>query len=214
MRPQGWLLLVGLAAAVSGWACGDRVSGVSLWVAAAVAPILPTSRDLDGCGVASGWVTISVVEPVPCVSMGQRLWQRWSPLGAAWAHGTSSPTRLAAPHVVSLTDGARLELGRLEPPAGAWCAVHVALGPADADAEGAEGTTMVGKMLELHLDDGRTVTRRDSVSFDLPFESLTLGPSRLDGTVLIRVDAAQWLAATHAVTARLDGLMSGIAEPQ
>ena len=53
---------------------------------------------------------------------------------SAQAHGTSTPTRLAVPSVVSAN--AVVPLGELAPPAGRYCSVRYRVAPADDDALG------------------------------------------------------------------------------
>ncbi len=180
--------------------CGERVPGASLALSAKVAPLDASTRDLDGRTLAGGWLTLSLVEAVPCPTFAQRVRNEFAPVGSAWAHGVASPTKLATPHVLSLTGGSTVSLGELEPAAGRWCALHVAVAPADADAEGVESTPMVGQTLRLELDDGSVIERRDSTSFDLALGPLVFDASHLHAAATVELSAAAWFSSVHAKT--------------
>jgi hypothetical protein len=96
-------------------------------------------------------VTVSSVELFPCPSAARRIWRELSPVGTAWAHGTGTDRRLAAPNLVDVLapDAEVAVLGQLHPYAGSYCWAHVVLSPADADTPGATAAGMVGASLVL-----------------------------------------------------------------
>ena len=88
--------------------------------------------------------TSAEIELERCPAALARAWD-WL-LPSAHAHGTSAPTRLAVPSIVSAN--AAVLLGELTPPAGRYCSVHYRVAPADDDTLGL-GTArgMVGASL-------------------------------------------------------------------
>lgn len=95
---------------------------------------------------------------------------RWV-LPEARAHGTSSPTQLAVPTVVSAAGSARVSLGELTPPAGHYCGVRYRVAPADADAR---GLSAVPSMRGMSLHVRGALLSVDG--FEQPFELLTEQP--------------------------------------
>ncbi len=74
----------------------------------------------------------------------------------AHAHGTSSPTLLAVPTVVSATAIGAAVMGELAPPAGRYCSVRYRIAAADADAVGLAGApSMLGMSFSLRGAFGR-----------------------------------------------------------
>jgi len=141
----------------------------------------------------SAFWTSSEVELVPCNTALGRLARSW--IRSAHAHGTSTPTLLASPIVESARSTEALALGRLAPPAGRYCSVRYALGPADADARGLDAAAhMAGRSFEL-----RAAFRRPGepyVDFEVESAALletvsTLGPldlTRRTSRATLRID--------------------------
>jgi hypothetical protein len=100
-----------------------------------------------------------------------------APVSVARAHGLSSPTVLATPHVVDLMDEDRniLSMARMEPPPGEYCGVRLGVEAADTDAVGLPGPRddpraidMVGRSLAAA---GRFVVPGEQRSRDFRIES-------------------------------------------
>lgn len=99
-----------------------------------------------------GFLSTGSVELLGCDAQaaGGATWLAPLLMRAARAHVTTTPTRLGAPVVESLLapSGERTALGRLHPPAGAYCKVKHAIFIADADAAGLpDDGVMRGKSL-------------------------------------------------------------------
>jgi hypothetical protein len=81
------------------------------------------------------WATVAL-ELVPCrTAFG---WLSEALIPTAFAHGTSSPTRLAIPIIEQASEPHEVLLGVLFPPARRYCGVRYVAGAADADAVGIE----------------------------------------------------------------------------
>lgn len=140
----------------------------------------------QGYGVVlqQAYLVVSRVELLPCdPSAAQRVLgavgKLLRPVSVARAHGLSSPTVLATPHVVDLMDEDRniLSMARMEPPPGQYCGVRLSVEAADADAVGlpappddpeAIDIDMIGRSLALA---GRFVVPGEQRSRDFLIES-------------------------------------------
>ncbi len=139
--------------------CAERVAGIQVALWASIDPAMVDAEGVlrlkDGAGHVirlerAAWV-VRALELVRCRedAGASAVLGRWL-LPVARAHGQSSPTRMAVPHVVSATSRTAVALGGIEPAVGSYCEVRVTLGPADADAVGLEGNEpMVGRSLWL-----------------------------------------------------------------
>jgi hypothetical protein len=111
--------------------------------------------------------TRSEVELERCPSAYEAL-SGWI-VSQAHAHGTSSPTLMAVPVVVSATAGGLVAMGELTPPAGRYCKVRYRVAPADGDAVGlADVPALVGKSFLLRGEYGRG--RGELSAFELASE--------------------------------------------
>jgi hypothetical protein len=147
--------------------------------------------------------TSSEIELEPCPGAFQSA-LHWL-LPEAQAHGTSSPTELAVPTVVSATEAAAVPLGELAPPAGRYCGVRYRVAAADADALGlSRAPSMRG--MSLHVRG--TLLSVDGV--EEPFELLTgqpfertmpiefeLSSAEPSVRLAIRCDVGIWPPAEH-----------------
>jgi hypothetical protein len=124
------------------------------------------------------WTTAEL-ELVSCGSALTRALDWWVP--TAHAHGSSTPTAIAAPTVESAQGSGDAVLGELAPPAGEYCALRYSLGPADADASGlAEHPEMLGKALLVRGALGST---------GAPLEPFELsGASAVEATLPLSLD--------------------------
>ncbi len=156
----------GLTAVVcAGWlafaACSSsEEQGLELTVMLAVSPamaqdgVLELETDLGyAVTLERAYITLGAVEIFDCDATGAgALLKRWFEPTTAFAHSTSSPTRLGAPFVASLLasgQGSR-EIGVLLPPPGNYCSTQVELAPADEDAQGLpDDVNMVGATLDV-----------------------------------------------------------------
>jgi hypothetical protein len=138
------------------------------------------------------------VELSPCVRTVSRAYDLLVP--NARAHGTSTPTRLAAPIVQSLESRGPLPLGTLRPPATRYCAVNVTLAAADRDAAGlVHNPAMLEKSFEIRgtVGDGATPPREfagstaASARARVPVE-LDLESGAREVTLSIARDPARW----------------------
>lgn len=84
-------------------------------------------------------VSVVALEAIPCGDATVTGWWRGASLvSKAHAHGGTTPTRMAVPHVIDLlsTDTAQWTSALSHPPPGAYCWVRLTIGPADRDAVG------------------------------------------------------------------------------
>ncbi|MFP2958174.1 hypothetical protein ACLEPN_10135 [Myxococcus sp. 1LA] len=165
----------------------------------------------------SGFVTLGSVELMPCAELGwKRLLRQLSPVGTAWAHTVSNPTRLGTPHVVSLgnEDGTVIRLGQVRPPPGRYCHARLTFEPADDDAEGlaaaAQGDApvdMVGRSLHLR---GTLATGQDGepqpfeasfqtrATVDVLLEWVTLSEEQPHAELVFALSWDTWLDGVNA----------------
>lgn len=84
-------------------------------------------------------VSIVALEAIPCAGVDATATNaEFSPLSAARAHGGTTPTRMAIPHVVDLlsVDGSHWASALSHPPPDSYCWARLTIGPADRDAVG------------------------------------------------------------------------------
>jgi hypothetical protein len=124
-------LAAALVASIS--ACGawsEPGVSVTLWAEPSAAP----DAGIPGLELLELRWTSSEIELQACSGLVARARDWLFP--SAFAHGTSNPSRLAVPTVLSALRGPVLELGELAPPSGSYCSVRYHVAPADDDAEG------------------------------------------------------------------------------
>jgi hypothetical protein len=152
------------------------------------------------------YLTVSSVELIACNASSAWRWLRHlSPVGTAHAHSETNPRRLGTPHVLNLElpDGERLALGTLHPPPATYCAARLALGPADADAEGEPALVgMEGRTLRLEGTftpsiggSAQPFTLENSafIGIELPLEPLTLSEASPESRQLLTLTYDRWL---------------------
>lgn len=135
--------------------------------------------------------------------------------GVAWAHSTATATSLGVSRVVSLLEAtaAPVALGTLAPPPGAYCALRLALAPADGDADGLPDEAMVGVTLRME-----GTYRAAGSTQESPLRGTTAGKVSADGALTLTLSADGVERAT--VTAELgrgawlDGLELSQATPE
>ncbi|AKQ70665.1 putative lipoprotein [Myxococcus hansupus] len=164
-----------------------------------------------------GFVTLSSVELLPCAQVGwKRFLNQLSPVGTAWAHTVSNPTRLGTPHVVNLgnADGTVIRLGAVRPPPGRYCHARLVFEPADDDAEGLSAAAqaqppvnMVGHSLHLRgtLADGRDgepqpfeANLQTRAAVDVLLEWVTLSEAQPHAEVRFALTWDTWLDGVAA----------------
>ncbi len=139
-------------------------------------------------------VGLSSLEVFPCPATGQRRWRALVPWGTAWAHETSTPTRLGGAFLLELSGEYALELGTLAPPAGRYCRARVVFAPFDVHA--GVGPELLGRSLVLELAQpgaARTLESRSLRGADLeltPPLELAAGD---EAVLTVELDAARWL---------------------
>jgi hypothetical protein len=118
-------------------------------------------------------------------------------IGTAHAHSDVSPTRLDAPAVIDLTTGSVMPLGRLEPPPGSYCAVHLALAPAGDHAVGIDREpSMLGRTLDVR---GTLTTSTAGQPWSVETPAFREGQVGIDPALTVDADAPSatlrlWLA--------------------
>ncbi len=226
LKPTALLSVLALLS-LTGCGSGDLEAGMTLDLSLTTARARPISgtagpRELMNdqgarAVLTGGFITVSSVELLPCAQVGwKRLLRHLSPVGTAWAHTVSNPTRLGTPHVVDLggADGAVIRLGAVHPPPGRYCHARIVFEPADDDAEGlaaaARGETpvnMVGRTLHLR---GTLATSRDGepqpfevnlatrASVDVLLEWVTLSEAEPRAAVMFALTWDTWLDGVNA----------------
>jgi hypothetical protein len=132
MTAAALALLFGLGA------CGVREEGLTIDVAAAVAPPSTPLSLADGSAlsITEATLLVSSVELMPCPSTAAKAWRWLSPLGIAWAHGATTgkgPLTLSIAAPVDLAAPGTQALGKLRPPPGRFCRLVARLGASDPD---------------------------------------------------------------------------------
>lgn len=135
-------------------ACSDGGESDGIRVAIAVeGATMPQTVSLAGGETATldaSYVTVASFTLEPCSSLTTKLWRALDPLPEAFAHGESSPTRLAVPVVVRIAGArSRVDAGHLEPPPGRYCGLELEIAAADDDALELPDAEMVGKSLRV-----------------------------------------------------------------
>ncbi len=138
------------------------------------------------------YIVIEEIELVACESTAAAdLLKLFSPVQAAHAHTTSTPTKSGVPVVVDASEAieAAGTVGELSPPPDTYCSVKVKIGPADGDAvDLPESPNMVGKSLYLegtYEDEGTvayTIQSSDTLTITVPFLNADGDPTPLDLT--------------------------------
>lgn len=130
----------------------------------------------------------------------------------AHAHGTSTPTLQAVPTVVSALGSTNVQLGNLEPPAGHYCSVRYAVGPADGDAVGLTGApSMLGTSLLIRGSIEQGDARRDfqllsQRAFDLNLDiDVTLSSADSFASLLFGCDTERLLRDIDVDSLALEG---------
>lgn len=207
------LVLAGIAAA----SCEDSVAAVPV-VALSAEVRAGRSASADSAGIRfareSGEevtlrrarATISSIELFPCPTAAERLLELLSPIGTARAHGVSTERRMAVPRVVDLvaSEGQKVELGRLLPPAGSYCYAHVVFGPADADGASESG---IPEMSGWTLDLAGEVQAGSSASESFALTSAAVGGLDVDlDPLVVKSGSSLELRLSLNYGAWLDGI--------
>lgn len=141
------------------------------------APVAAVDEAGVGFTLTSAYLVVTELQLLSCAAPAASLRALLGP-SIAHAHGVGSATVMAAPQVLDLLGGSREPLAwvTMAPPPGDYCGVRLAVGPADADAEGlpvspdmrgnslylageiAPGSGRPAIPFELHTDLSRDVT--------------------------------------------------------
>lgn len=192
-------IVVAVLLLVAAIACSDDAEeGIEVQVAVA-GQELPTT--LGTVELAPSFVVIQATELIACETVAQRIWRAVNPLPSAFAHGESSPVKLATPVVVPLTGThTSLVVGNIEPPPDSYCSVELELGVADDDAVGLPAETdMVGKSLYVA-----------GAVADTPFEAVLAANDHVQLTITELTLDSDHRSANLVVSIDTTGLFTGI----